>query len=303
MKSVWLAIIVALLSTGPQPALGKGLPDKVTARWDQLVKKHVRPTGGVDYASLSRERAALQGFIAAYDRLDLQPLSDAEKTAALINLYNATMMENILRYAESRKIDPATQAFTRLRVDKIEVPGGNIWNGDYKVRIGGIPVHLDDIEHGLIRGQASGTPLAALKVRTLDARIHAAVNCAALSCPPVRREAYTAANLDRLLTENMVQWVNDNRQFRKRDDGLRANSIVFWYYGDFEQAGRKAGLKGAGSWLAGFLKKTKDLDWKRRHLQEHLNNRNKAALYLDSDFKFHYEWLINDTRNITGSSS
>ena len=64
MKSVWLAIIVALLSTGPQPALGKGLPDKVTARWDQLVKKHVRPTGGVDYAGLSRERAALLRRIA-----------------------------------------------------------------------------------------------------------------------------------------------------------------------------------------------------------------------------------------------
>lgn len=272
---------------------------RATADWNRLAGKHVKANGGVDYRGFEADLPLLKAFIDAYKVKGLASMSDKEKTAAWINLYNATMIYNVLRFVSSKKISLTSKEFTDLMINEISIPGGNIWNGDYKVRIGDVPVHLDDIEHGLIRGQADG-PAAALKVSRLDPRIHAAVNCAAKSCPPVRNTAYTAANLERMLQENMVTWLNNPEQFKKLDDEtLRANQIVFWYYDDFDD--HALGLKqgGAGEWLSGFLQKSnKHHAWIKDHLTKHFNDRSRLTLKFSPAFQFYYDWRVNDVRNM-----
>src|SRR5690606_27906136 len=126
-----------------------------TAIWDKLVSQYVKPSG-VDYQGLTTQEENLTRFIAAHEKLTVDKLSDEEKKAVYINLYNAGMMYNLLKYAKSQKIDVKSKAFTEIRINDISVPGGNIWNGSYKFKLQGHEVTLDNIEHGLLRREASG---------------------------------------------------------------------------------------------------------------------------------------------------
>jgi hypothetical protein len=291
MQRAWAALVAAVVWTSAAEA---GSLEAATAAWGALLGKYVKADGGVDYVGLGKDQAALDAVLTPYATLDLSGASDAAKKAALINFYNAGMMHNLLRHAREEKLDVASGKFLALEVVAISVPGGNIWNGSYKLKLSGVDVTLDDVEHGLIRGAAKiDGKLQGLKVQKLDARIHAAVNCAALSCPRVREQPYTEALVDRMLDENMREFVSTEAQFSKVDDDtLRANKIVSWYYDDFEAQG------GAGNFLAGFLAdKAKDKDWKAKHLKENLNDRNSTMLKLSRAFAFHYDWRVNDVRN------
>ena len=183
------------------PAVQAATATSLADQWDALLQKHVRKSGGVDYQGLKMDQAALTAFVDAHAGFDPKPLSDSAKKAVYINLYNAGMVLNLLRHATAEKLDVNSPAFTALKINDIKVPGGNIWNGDYKLPIADQKLTLDQIEHGLIRGADAKGPLDALKVSKLDPRIHAAVNCAALSCPRVRERAYREENIDSCSTK------------------------------------------------------------------------------------------------------
>lgn len=270
----------------------------LTDGWNALVQKHVRTNGGINYIGMEQDQVQLDAFIKGYANLDFKGMDDKGRKAAYINLYNATMIAHLLRYAKEQKLDVKARAFTGLKINEIKVKGGNIWNGDYKVTLAGHAVTLDDIEHGLLRGGAKGE-LEPLRVSVLDPRIHVAVNCAALSCPRIREVAYRASNVDSMLTENLQEFLASERQFRKvSDDKMQANSIVYWYYGDFDDFGKSQKLRGAGDYLAQFVEAgAKDHDWKVRHLQDHFNDRTRIGLKLTSAFTFDYDWRVNDVRN------
>jgi hypothetical protein len=269
--------------------------------WDALLRKHVKPSGGVDYPGFKSDETKLKLFIDSYQ--DADHLLKAEpkiKLAAYINLYNATMIFNLLRYAKEKKIPISSPEFLKLKINDIKVSGGNIWNGDYKVAIGKFPVNLDEIEHGLIRREESGD-YDAFRIKKLDPRIHSAVNCAAKSCPRVREKAYTRTNIDQMLDENMKEYLSDNRQFQKiAEKKMQANSIVYWYYGDFDDYAQEVlKLPGAGDYLAQFVKRdATNAKWKVKHLKDHFNDRSKFTLKLASEFSFAYDWQVNDIRNV-----
>jgi hypothetical protein len=266
--------------------------------WNGLLSKYVKKNGGVDYIGFKKDQAKLESFISAYKNFDPKSHSDISKTAHYINLYNATMIFNILRHAKEEKIDLNSKKFLKLKINDIKVEGGNIWNGNYKVSLGQISVNLDNIEHDLIRGKGKGD-LEKFKVKTLDPRIHAAVNCAAMSCPRVREIAYSENNVAQLLEENIKNYVSNNDQFKKLSSSkMRANSIVFWYYADFDDYAQDSlKLNGAGDYLSQFIENTKDKDWKIKHLKENFNDRSRFSLKLSSSFDFYYDWTINDIRN------
>lgn len=279
-------------------AFAAEFPEDLTNKWDSLLAKHVKANGGVDYQGFAADKAELTSFVQSHAAVDPSAWNDQAKTALYINLYNATMILNILRYAETEKIALTDKKFTALEINKIKVSGGNIWNGDMKVKLAGRDVNLDNIEHDLIRGNADGS-LKKIMVSTLDPRIHAAVNCAAKSCPRVREKAYRPSNIDGMLTENMYEYVSSEDQFSKLSDSkLKANSIVFWYYSDFDDYGKLGKKTGAGTWLSQFMRlETKDRDWKEKHFTQNFNDRSKVSLKFSSAFDFTYDWQINDIRN------
>lgn len=289
----------SILFAQSSSALAAEFPEDLTNKWDSLLAKYVKVNGGVDYQGFATDKAELTSFIEGHAAVDPTPWNDQAKTALYINLYNATMIFNILRYTETEKIALTDKKFTDLEINNIKVSGGNIWNGNLKVKLAGQDVNLDNIEHDLIRGTGNNA-LKKLMVSALDPRIHSAVNCAAKSCPRVREKAYRPSNIDSMLTENMHEYLSSEDQFSKISDSkLKANSIVFWYYDDFDNYGTKLDKKGgAGTWLSQFMRpETKDRAWKEKHFLQNFNDRSKITLKFSSAFDFTYDWQINDIRN------
>ena len=245
------SLFIALLATSTQAADEASLAQA----WQALLSQHVDRRGAVSYRGFAQQRQQLTAFLARHSQLTIGKLAEQAKKAVYINLYNAFMIEAILRYAQENKLALTSQKFLQLEINKLRVSGGNIWSGSYRVNLAGQQVNLDDIEHNLLRGKASGT-LAALKVKTLDPRLHMAVNCAALSCPKLRTQAYRAANVEQMLEENMRAFVNAGKQLTW--DASRSkvvlNKIILWYYEDFDTHGRKVlGKGGAGDYLRSYL--------------------------------------------------
>ena len=91
--------------------------------------------------------------------------------------------------------------------------------------MGGKTVSLNQIEHEQIR--------PAFK----EPRIHFALVCAAVGCPPLRREAYSADRIEEQL-EAQARYVHTHGRWFHLDPGgkvLRLTRLYDWYGSDFEQ--------------------------------------------------------------------
>jgi len=69
-----------------------------------------------------------------------------------------------------------------------------------------------------------------------DPRIHAALVCAARTCPPLRREAYVAECLGRQLDDNVRAWLADRslNTFEPEQAQAEVSPIFKWYGKDFD---------------------------------------------------------------------
>lgn len=270
-------------------------------RWDSLLSKHVNKHGGVNYRGFNSELDALSDLLDQAGSMDVSTISMDARKAFYINIYNAFMIENVLKFCRSQSMPIGGKKFLSLRINDIKVPGGNIWDGDYKRKFFGESLNLDDVEHGLIRGK-DRPHLNKYKLDKLDARIHAAVNCSAKSCPRLLDRAYRPDSIDAQLETAMKEFITSDKQFAlvgKR--GMTINSIILWYFDDFENNAKQRGLK-TGAYLAGFLSGS-NKERKRKAIVAHLNDKSRSQLRLESilpfsSLNFEYLWLINDQKNM-----
>lgn len=220
--------------------------------FDQLLARHVDPDGWVDYAGLAADAKALDAYLATVAAAPWDDLDRDGKLALLINAYNAATLRLILdhRPLESIKDIPADQRWSAER-----------WN------VGGRVLSLDQIEHQEIRPHFA------------EPRIHFAVVCAAVGCPPLRAEAYVPERLEEQLAEQAAYVHSHDRWLRYSPgaDVVYLTKLYDWYGGDFEQA--------AGSVL----------DHAARHaptLAAALaRGKRPAVRWLD------YDWALNDVSN------
>jgi len=152
-------------------------------------------------------REALERAVTWYDRTPM-PTDRDEKLAFLCNAYNA----NVLARAYRESVKPGFESV-------VKVPG---FFDSHPIRVGREGLTLNDLENKLIR------PMG-------DARIHAALVCGAMSCPPLRGEPYEAAHLDAQLDDQCKRWVNDPTKFRMVDGKLGLSEILNWYGDDFRK--------------------------------------------------------------------
>lgn len=179
----------------------------------------------VDYASLRGEHTKLLDYlrsVSAVSRTDFDGWNKPQRLAFAINAYNAYTVELVLtKY-------PDLESIKEL---------GGLFSSPWKQRfftLFGQPHHLDDIEHGLIRGAADYD----------DPRIHFAVNCASVGCPALRPEAYRAEVLDAQLEDQTRRFLGDRSRNRAdpKTATLVLSPIFKWYEEDFSR-----GLHGADS--------------------------------------------------------
>ena len=192
------------------------------AAFDQFLGKYLVTTAAnnpvTQGASLIRYQEVSttdsQALIDYIDRLQNTAVSDLnrnEQLAFWINLYNAETIRVILENVPVASIrDIQTSVF--------DVKGP--WN-DIRLNVEGTDLALEDIENKIVR------PIYQ------DARIHYGLNCAAIGCPNLLGEAYTADNLERNLEAQARAFINNPRGVKIENGELTLSRIFLWYESDY----------------------------------------------------------------------
>ena len=199
-------------------------------RFDRLLGEHVTPSGLVDYDAFAASDD-FAAYLTSLAEVDMAPLPQAERLALWINAYNAYTIELINRNGERESIRNINKALGFIKA-----------KGPWKERfaeVGGHTYTLDEIEHEVIRPRF-GEP-----------RIHFALVCAAMGCPPLRQEAYTGRKLDEQLDDQARAFLQEHTDKNRIDVAARTvhlSRIFDWYRKDFPE-GRDA----FGRYLARFI--------------------------------------------------
>jgi hypothetical protein len=192
-------ILTSLLFLTP-PALAF---DHGHGAFNTLLQAHVAH-GRVDYKGLATDGPALDAYIAALGSADLGSSSRDQKMAFWINAYNALTLDLIVDSLPLSSI--------------MDLEGGKVWD-KRSWTIAGRAVTLNQIEHQILR------PMG-------DPRIHAAVNCASMGCPPLQSAAFIASGLDAQLDRAIRAWALGNG-ITVQGERVGLNSIFDWFGDDF----------------------------------------------------------------------
>lgn len=185
--------------------------------WERLLTAYVVPSADrinrFAYGRVSAgDRKALKAYLNALQGVKVTALKADEQRAFWINLYNALTIDVVL------------DRYPVKTIKDISLGGGFFASGPWKktlVTVEGKQLSLDNIEHDILR-----------KVWR-DPRVHYAVNCASISCPNLMAKAFTAANLDKMLTQGAKDYVNHPRGVKVSGGKVTLSRIYSWYRSDF----------------------------------------------------------------------
>jgi hypothetical protein len=160
----------------------------------------------VDYQRLKTGRADLDSTIDRIASADLSNTGQNERMAFYINAYNAITLRSVI---------------DNYPVESMQEIDG-VWDKKTWL-VAGDQLTLNEIEHDILREQFS------------DPRIHSAVNCAAIGCPPLRRKPYLPDSLDRQLEAASMNFSQSMEYNRLLPDKKKAelSSIFDWYGKDY----------------------------------------------------------------------
>ena len=181
-----------------------------------VLRSHVVPPR-VDYASLKANRAALDAaasLFAGRETAGEPAWTRNQRIAFWINAYNLFTLRAIVDHYPIR-----SHWFTLQPRNSIRQIDG-VWTA-LTWKAAGRTVTLDDIEHRILRPEFK------------DPRVHFAINCASISCPPLQAEPYRAAVLDAQLDAAARRYLASAEGLRIEGTTLRVSSIFKWYGGDF----------------------------------------------------------------------
>lgn len=182
------------------------------APFSAMLAAYVRD-GLVDYDGLAGD-GRFDPYLRALEQGDPARMAPPERLAFWINVYNAYTIQLIRLRGERRSIRNINKRFG--------IPIKSPWSEPI-VRAAGRTLSLDDVEHRIIRREFA------------EPRVHMALVCAALGCPPLRGEAYVGARLDAQLDDQARRFLATAAKNRV-DVATRTvygSPIFSWYRDDF----------------------------------------------------------------------
>lgn len=184
-------------------------------KWTSLLKKHVSHQGAVDYKGFLSDSVAFDDYL---NLLSQHPpgvnWSKKDKLAYWINVYNAFTVKLIMNHYPLNSIKDISSGLPMIN---------SPWDIKF-FKIGGIDFDLNTIEHDILR-------------KLDEPRIHFAINCASVSCPKLRHEAFEAASLEQQLDAQSKDFINNEHKnlFSKSENKI--SKIFSWFENDFQSAG------------------------------------------------------------------
>ena len=207
-------LIPSLILTLPAMVHSQDDFDHSHAALNQILATHVDDEGLVDYDALSaapEQLLSYLGELAFVSKGQFDDWSEPQQLAFLINAYNAETLQLIVDHYPIKSIKQIGGLFG----DPWELPAVNLF---------GETMSLNHLENGIIRANYPDEP-----------RVHFALVCAALGCPPLRNEAFTAAALDTQLDEQARQFLGTpfKNYVSEKNGSLYLSPIFDWYGSDF----------------------------------------------------------------------
>jgi hypothetical protein len=195
--------------------------------WTTVLQRFVDERGFVDYDGLAKNRETFDSYIERLERTSPESEPDRfstrdDRLAYYINAYNAQVFAGVLARGP----------------EQVSVWKGGLISGyrffvKQKIELGGRTMSLKHLEDKVIRA------------RFQDPRIHAALNCASISCPRLPQEAFLAETLDQQLDAAMREFVAEKRHVEVDNTRktVRLSKIFDWFKGDFLDYERSQGNK------------------------------------------------------------
>lgn len=184
-------------------------------RSDAFLKKYVK-NGRVEYKTINNRFSEIEYLYKSIDTADLSSASDLEKKAFYINAYNLIVIYQVSKYYPLKSPLDQSGFF-----DKV------------KHMVAGEPMTLNFLE------------IKKLILAYKDPRVHFALACAAVSCPPLASFAYVPESLNQQLEERTRLALNDPDWLKVRADQNKVllSKIFEWYKKDFTMGGESSVLE------------------------------------------------------------
>lgn len=180
-----------------------------------------------DYSALaaSREHGRLAACLLGLASFDPKRIRIPAQTAFWLNVFNAAVLRDAAELALAKSLREAQEFFERRRL-----------------AVGGLQYSLDDIAHGLLRGNVPkfgrrrapmprDDPRLAYMPLAYDERMHFAMYLASRSSPPLRM--FEGGKLDMQLEEATSEYLRRNVRVENEGALIVLPWQLGWYAGDF----------------------------------------------------------------------
>lgn len=177
--------------------------------YNQLLTKYAK-VDGVDYktwASNKTDKESLEAILKDWSTVNSTKLARNERAAFRINHYNAAMVSVVLGKYPLKSVTKIGVPFSVFKRAFIATHSGEI--------------SLDTLEKKQLLKDYP------------DPRVHFAVNCASVSCPPLRNNAYIGSKLDQQLNQQAKLFVASKHAVRVKGNIAEYSSLFDWYKKDF----------------------------------------------------------------------
>lgn len=214
-----LALAVVILAGFAVTAAAAGPPSY--ADYALVLERYVDEHGLVDYKGLKGHSGDLDRFVRSLAKVssnDYDSWTDADKIAFWINAYNGLTLRVILDHYPIKPSFLKSFVYPENSIRQI----AGVWD-KITFPVMGREVTLDHIEHGILRAKFN------------EPRIHMALNCASMGCPPLRREPFVGARLDAQLDDMTRRFLKNPAKFRidRPSKTVYLSPIFKWFGGDF----------------------------------------------------------------------
>jgi hypothetical protein len=190
------------------------VPPVDNSAFGALLAAHVHG-GRVDYQGFAGS-PAFADYLARLASAQPETLTTAERLAFWINAYNAWTIELVNRHGRPGSIREIRHALDGA-------PLKDAWSEPI-VRAAGRTMTLDELEHGVLGSEFH------------EPRVHFALVCAALGCPPLRAEAYSGPRLEHQLDDQTRVFLGATPAKNRVDVATATvfvSPILVWYRNDF----------------------------------------------------------------------
>ena len=194
-------------TTSHSPSALSAAAESYPQVYQELLDQYVSPKG-VRYtvwSQSSEELKKLKG-VTQYYANNSAPTNQQEALAWYINAYNAWMIQKIFDHWPNEGPLDASLLFFHKK----------------SIRVAGKRMSFQHLENEIIRKKFD------------EPRIHFALNCASLSCPPLHDQAFQSKTLDRTLQKLTKDYINNNAfALIEKQNEVQISKIFEWYHEDF----------------------------------------------------------------------